>query len=196
MNDAATLSDGYEGMELPFYLKLLERDYRGALALSHGKAPPGGGWDEWIASDHGRRALASRLLGDSAAARDQFDSSRTELEAQLRAGRQRSPRDYDLTASVLAIADAGLGRRSEARALAQEVLASDPPSVDAIAGPLVLQNVAYSYVLLGEPTKALDIIERILAMPAAVSRPLLRLDPRWETLRGNPRFQRLVRDGT
>jgi tetratricopeptide (TPR) repeat protein len=93
----------------------------------------------------------------------------------------------------LAISYAGLGRRAAALEQAQRVLASDPVALDAISGPIALQNLALAYVLLGEKAAALDIIERLLSIPARFSPQLLRLDPLWDPLRGELRFERLVR---
>jgi serine/threonine-protein kinase len=54
------------------------------------------------------------------------------------------------------------------------------------------QDLALTYVLLGDRTAALDILERLLSVPARFSPQLLRLDPLWEPLRGDPRFERLA----
>ncbi|HEU4747511.1 MAG TPA: BTAD domain-containing putative transcriptional regulator [Gemmatimonadaceae bacterium] len=192
--EAARASDGFQGMRLPFYLELLDRNYGAARALAGTKSPAGEAWDEWLASAHVRRAAASRLLGDSGVARVHFDSARTQMEAELRRSRPQSRRTQDLLRSSLAVAHAGLGHRSAAIEQAKLVLASDPPAADAISGPIALQNVALAYVLVGEKDAALDIIERLLSIPARFSAELLRLDPLWDPLRGHPRFERLRRD--
>ena len=122
----------------------------------------------------------------------QFDSARSQLELQLpRAGRRQVHNSIE---SALAIAYAGLGRRAQAIELAARVVASDPRGVDALDGPSVLENLALAYLLAGERRAALDLIERVLSMPACFSPQLLRLDPLWDPLRGNPRFERLARE--
>ena len=186
----AAVSDAYEGMRLPFYIELWDRNYRTALARAGGGEPAGWFWEDWLVNDHVRRAVTLRLLGDSGKARVQFDSARTQLQLQLpRAARRQVHNSIE---SALAIAYAGLGRRAEAIALATRVVASDPRGADALDGPSVLENLALAYLIAGERRAALDLIERVLSMPACFSPQLLRLDPLWDPLRGEPRFERLV----
>ena len=190
----AAVSDGFKGMRLPFYLDLLDHDYRAALAHARGSEPAGWFWEEWLATDHIRRAVALRLSGDSATARVQFDSARVELVRELPGATQRR-RTHNSLSSALAIAYAALGRRSEAIALAGRVMTSDPVAFDALDGPTVLENLALAYLLAGEKATALDILERVLSIPSLPSPQLLRLDPLWDPLRGDPRFERLAKRG-
>ena len=55
--------------------------------------------------------------------------------------------------------------------------------------------MARIYILLGEPEKALDMLEPLLKVPYFLSPGWLRIDPTFDALRGNPRFKKLV-EGT
>jgi len=191
VREAATVSDGYDGMRTPFYSELVSRHYAAALTHLGNKLGPLESGDDWLVSDEIRRAVTFRLLGDSAAARAHFESGRLELEGRL-AAFAHSPQMLGWLESGLAICYAGLGRRAVALEQVQRVLAVDPVAVDAVSGPAALQDVALTYVLLGDRTAALDILERLLSVPARFSPQLLRLDPLWDPLRSDPRFERLA----
>ena len=93
---------------------------------------------------------------------------------------------------ALAMAYAGLGRKDDA--IHQGTLAVDerPVSVDAVAAPLIMGSLARVYTMLGEKEKALDLLEKIIVVPFGPSRSHLKLDPCWDELRDDPRFQQLT----
>ncbi|MGH7676954.1 MAG: BTAD domain-containing putative transcriptional regulator [Gemmatimonadaceae bacterium] len=191
--DAAMLSDGFDGMRLPFYIELLSGHFSEASDIARvARQPAGEAWDEWLGTTHVRRAVVARLVGDKAATRTHFDSSRAQMEMRLRNTPPHARGPVNVSRSSLAVALAGLGMRDEAMRQAAMVLGSSPVSVDAISGPFALQNVAFAYVILGQHDAALDILEGLLTTPARFSVSLLRLDPLWAPLRGQPRFIRLV----
>ena len=66
------------------------------------------------------------------------------------------------------------------------------PSKDAADGPYQEIELAKIYTRVGEADKALDLIDKLLSMPCELSVGLLRLDPVWDPLRDNPRFQALL----
>ena len=70
-----------------------------------------------------------------------------------------------------------------------------PTTKDSQQGTYLLHQLARIYVLTGEADKAMDILERLLARPYYLSPGWLRIDPTWDSLRGNPRFRKLV-EGT
>ncbi|HVH67203.1 MAG TPA: protein kinase [Gemmatimonadales bacterium] len=127
------------------------------------------------------------LRGDWARARVYADSARVAFEEQLRA----TPGNADLHAS-LGLALAYLGRKAEAIREGERAVASTPAFKDAFDGPYLQHQLARIYVLVGEPERALDQLEPLLRIPYWLSPGWLKIDPNFDPLRGNPRFQRLI----
>jgi len=67
-----------------------------------------------------------------------------------------------------------------------------PISKDAYTGPYVQHQLVRIYILSGEPDKAIAQLEPLLKVPYALSPGWLKIDPNFDPLRKNPRFQRLV----
>ena len=61
-------------------------------------------------------------------------------------------------------------------------------------GPGIEQNMAEIYAALGDADHAIPILERLLQIPYgfAITPALLRLDPIWDQIRNDPRFQELA----
>jgi hypothetical protein len=67
-----------------------------------------------------------------------------------------------------------------------------PLTTDAVLGPYLQHQVARSYILLGEPEKALDLLEPLLKIPYYLSPGWLKIDPTFDPIRKHPRFLRLL----
>ena len=72
---------------------------------------------------------------------------------------------------------------------------TDSVSKDALLGPYFQHQLARIYTLVGEPEKALDQLEPLLKIPYYLSPGWLKIDPNFDPLRKNPRFQKLVASG-
>jgi adenylate cyclase len=70
-----------------------------------------------------------------------------------------------------------------------------PLAKDAIADTYLQHQLVRIYTLVGEPEKAIDQLEPLLKIPNDLSPGWLAIDPNFDPLRGNPRFQKLVAQG-
>jgi hypothetical protein len=70
-----------------------------------------------------------------------------------------------------------------------------PFSSDALSGTYFQHQLVRAYILVGEPEKALDVLEPLLKIPYYLSPGWLKIDPTFDPLRSNPRFRKLV-EGT
>jgi tetratricopeptide (TPR) repeat protein len=127
------------------------------------------------------------LRSDRARARAYADSARLALEAQLKTTSQSAERHASLGLTL-----AYVGRTAEAIRKGQRAVTLVPVSRDATVGADLQHQLVRIYILVGEPEKALDQLEPLLKIPYYLSPGWLRIDPNFDPLRENPRFQRLV----
>jgi TolB-like protein/cytochrome c-type biogenesis protein CcmH/NrfG len=133
------------------------------------------------------RAQTYYVRGDRSQARIYADSARLGAEETLRA----TPDDAQRHA-FLGLALAYLGRKAEAMKAGERAVALIPASRDGYIGPYLQHLLVRTYLLVGEPEKALDQLEPLLRMPYFLSPGWLKIDPAFEPLRTNPRFRKLV----
>jgi len=95
---------------------------------------------------------------------------------------------------LLAMASAGLGQREQAVAEAEAAIALVPVN-DAYEGPTWQDYLAKVYAMNGDADKALPLIEHLLHSNGSFITPaLLKIDPVWDPIRKDPRFQKLIDD--
>jgi TolB-like protein/Tfp pilus assembly protein PilF len=133
------------------------------------------------------RAQALSVRGDRPGSIAAYDSLRILVEEVVR----ERPDDEGFHA-ILAIAYAGIGRNADAVREAREALRLMPPERDALTGAQLEQTLAQVLLMTGDTAAALDHLERVMAGPALLTPALLRADPLYAPLRGNPRFERLI----
>jgi hypothetical protein len=92
------------------------------------------------------------------------------------------------------VALAYLGRKAEAVREGERAVALTPlgRNVESMTEAYVQHQLVRIYLLAGEPEKALDRLEPLLRVPYFLSAGWLRVDPTFDPLRGNPRFERLL----
>ncbi len=132
-------------------------------------------------------AESASLRGDSEKARQYADAARAAAEAQLR----DTPDDANRHV-LLGVALAFLGRKAEAVREGERGVALVPVARDAYDGPYYQHQLARIYIRVGELEKALDHLEPLLKIPYLLSPGWLEIDPNFDPLRKNPRFQKLV----
>jgi TolB-like protein/Tfp pilus assembly protein PilF/class 3 adenylate cyclase len=131
--------------------------------------------------------LVARSFGESAGAQAAFAKARAEQEKIV----LEQP-DYAPALSVLGLIDAGLGRKEEAQREGRRACELLPVSKDALYGPDLVVNLALIYAWTGEKDRAIEQLARAAEIPGNLSYGLLKLNPEWDSLRGEPRFERIV----
>src|SRR5437762_7067606 len=136
--------------------------------------------------------LVARMKGDEDGARAAFSAARTEQEKVVRA------QPDDLTQSVelcsLGLIDAALGRKQEALSEGRRAVELLPVTKSAIEGAEVLYFYAAICAQVGERDLAIEQLKTLAKIPVGAHYGELRLDPFWDPLRGDPRFEKLVEE--
>ena len=133
------------------------------------------------------QGAVARCQGDSAKARTAFTAARREVEKTV----EQQP-DFAAALSLLGMIDAGLERKEEALREGGRGCELLPISKDAIDGADLAINLAQIYAWTGEKDRAIEQIAAVERVPNTLSYGLLKLHPYWDSLRGDPRFEKIV----
>jgi serine/threonine protein kinase/Tfp pilus assembly protein PilF len=141
---------------------------------------------------------AQEVAGDRVAARESWSQARTELESFLK----EQPENVVLMGD-LALTNMALGDNTAATTLSDRAIAMISIEKDALTGPRPLDILTRIAARMGDADRAISTLEKLLSIPyeapLAANPPLtpalLRLDPMFERLRKDPRFQKLIDSG-
>jgi serine/threonine-protein kinase len=141
---------------------------------------------------------AQEVAGDQAAAQESWQQARSELEPFLKKQSENVGLIADLT-----LINMGLGDKAAALALSEQAMAANPIEKDAVDGPIPIEILARVAARVGEPDRAITALQKLLSIPyngalaaAPLTPALLRLDPMFDPLRNDPRFQKLAASAT
>ncbi len=133
--------------------------------------------------------LAARVRNDLTGAQRAFTAARVAMEKIV-----REEPDYAQALSGLGLIDAALGHNEDAIREGRRALELLPVTKDAMAGAELLTNLAITYAWAGEKDLAIKQLEEVLRIPSEVCYGRLRLEPYWDSLRGDPRFEKLIEE--
>jgi TolB-like protein/Tfp pilus assembly protein PilF len=173
-----------------------ERNFGEAVRLLQARlaqfqyGPAKGGYQVWLAN-------LQRLAGDTAGAKATAEEALKTLES-LDERLQGNPS----VVLALSVAKAELGEKDSALKDAERAIMLVPSDKNPVDGPALEESLARIYTLFGENGRAISILTRLLQTPysSLTYHPLpitpahLRLDPRWDRLRGDPAFQTLCQE--
>ena len=131
--------------------------------------------------------LAARTFGDGSKAHSAFTAARAIQEKAV-----RDQPAYAAAWSRLGVIDAGLGRKDDAVREGRRACELLPLSMDSVAGPSFVTNLAIIYAWTGDKDSALEQLAISAQVPFGVTYGDLKLNPQWDPLRGDPRFGKIV----
>ncbi len=138
---------------------------------------------------------AQQVAGETNAAKQSWQQARSELEQFLKT----QPQNFALL-DDLALTNMGLGDEAAAFAFAERASRANPTEQDAMYGPFSIEITARIAAWAGDPERALASLERLVSVPyrgplvwvRPLTPALLRLDPIFDPIRADPRFQKMI----
>ena len=127
------------------------------------------------------------LQGDKVRAQPELERARLVSEQLLREVPDDSAR-HAQHGLILA----ALGQKQEAIAEGKRAVELLPESQDALDGPRATETLAQIYAWTGESDEAFRLLDHLLVVPSGLTVPMIKLDPAWDPLRKDPRFQALI----
>jgi serine/threonine-protein kinase len=131
--------------------------------------------------------VIAHMTNDKQKARLAFTAARDEQEKIV----QAEP-DYGPAWCVLGVIDAALGRKDEALREGRRAVELLPVEKDSVNGALMIHYLAMIAAWVGEKDLAFEQLALSARTPGGATYGELKLDPFWDPLRGDPRFEKIV----
>jgi TolB-like protein/class 3 adenylate cyclase/Tfp pilus assembly protein PilF len=191
-------ADKIEGLETRVYQAILERRPAPVIPFIKeilAKPDPASGYFNgelrlWL-------GWAQEVAGDHVGARETWRQARSEMEPFVK----EQPDNFSLIGD-LALINMSLGDKAAALAMSERAIAANPVEKDAVTGPIPIEILARVAARMGEPDRAIAALQKLLSTPYSgsfsfgvpLTPALLRLDPMFDPLRNDPRFQKLCEE--
>ena len=127
------------------------------------------------------------LQGDKIKSQPEFEQARLVSEKLLREAPEDSAR-HGQHGVILA----ALGQKQAAIAEGKRAVELLPESQDALDGPQATATLAQIYVWTDEFDEAFRLLDHLFTVPSNLTVAMLKLDPDWDPLRQDPRYQVLI----
>jgi serine/threonine protein kinase len=131
--------------------------------------------------------MVARFRGDQSKANAVFTRVREKFDAAW-GDKTRDHRYFARGARI----DAGLGRKQDAIGQARRAVDLMPIATDSAEGPWLVRNLAMVYAWTGQRDLAIEQLEIVAKIPGGPTYGELRFDPTWDSLQGDPRFEKIV----
>jgi serine/threonine-protein kinase len=140
---------------------------------------------------------AQEAAGDHVGARESWRQARSEMQPLL-----KEQPDSDTLICDLALINMSLGDKADALAFLERAIAANPAEKDAVTGAYPIEVLARVAARMGEPDRAIAALQKVLsttysgsvAFGVPLTPALLRLDPMFDPLRNDSRFQKLCEE--
>jgi serine/threonine-protein kinase len=134
--------------------------------------------------------VIARMTKDDAKAGSAFAAARAEQEKIV----QAQP-DDSRALCALGLIDAGLGRKEDALREGRRAIELLPVGKDAVTGLYMIQYLGLIAAWVGDKDLAFEQLDSVVRLPGnGLDYGDLKLDPLWDSLRGDPRFEKIVEE--
>jgi TolB-like protein/Flp pilus assembly protein TadD len=170
-----------------YWLALADRDFAGALRRLDADSRKAYSSQRYFLPVDLLRSQIYHLTGRTDECRRMAEKAKTLLENEI-----KNKPDDGRVQSALGITFALLGRDDEALRAARRGVELMPTSKDALDSLPRIQDLAFVCAMVGRQDEAIERLDILLSSSGAMTTQLLRLDPRWDRLRKNPKFEALL----